>query len=40
VPPFIDVVEKGESSGEKQHPRSGEHAEPDHPASFIRTYRT
>jgi len=37
VPPFIDVVEKWKSSGEKQHPDSGEKAEANHPPKFIRT---
>jgi hypothetical protein len=34
---LIDVVKKRESSGEKQHPDSGEKTEADHPPKFIRT---
>jgi hypothetical protein len=37
VPPFIHVVEKRESSGEKQHPDSGEQAEADYPPKFMGT---
>src|SRR4029077_9112819 len=34
---FINVIEKGKSSGEKQHSDRGKKAKADHPPKFIRT---